>query len=45
MINNESRNTIGAHAKTSAVSYTARIAKNLESAARLHDETMKAPET
>jgi len=45
MTNNESRNTIGAGAKTSAVSYSARIAKNLESAARLHSETLRAPET
>lgn len=39
----ESRNTIGA-SKTPAVSYTSRIAKNLESAARLHSETLRGPE-
>jgi len=44
MTNDISRNTVGM-AKTSAVSYTARIAKNLESAARIHDETLKAPDS
>ena len=43
MNNNESRNIIGA-SKTPAVSYTSRIAKNLESAARLHSETLRGPD-
>jgi|APSaa5957512535_1039671.scaffolds.fasta_scaffold29711_3 hypothetical protein len=44
MVNNESRNTVGGAARTAAVSYTSRIAKNLESAARLHSETLRGPD-